>query len=51
MLAHGFTGRMLAGLVRAGLATARGKTVKAGDNAITVGRVRMTAVGRRALEG
>jgi hypothetical protein len=50
MVAHGFTRRMLAGLVRAGLATARGKTVKAGDNAIAVGRVRITAAGRRALE-
>jgi len=51
MLAHGFTRRMLAGLSRAGLATAPGKTVKAGDNAIAVGRVRITAAGRRALEG
>ncbi len=39
MLAHGFTRRMRAGLIRAGLATARGKTV------------RITAEGRRALKG
>jgi len=51
MLAHGFTRRILAGLVRAGLATARGKTAKAGDNEITVGRVRITDAGRRAIEG
>ncbi len=50
MLARGFTRRMLAGLSRAGPATARGKTVKAGDNAIAVGRVRITDAGRRALE-
>ena len=37
--ANGFTRPMLAGLSRAGLATARGKTV------------RITAEGRRALEG
>jgi hypothetical protein len=39
MSANGFTRRMLAGLIRTGLATARGKTV------------RITAEGRRALEG
>ena len=51
MLAHGFTRRIVAGLVRAGLATARGKTVKVGDNTIAVGRVRITDAGRWALEG
>jgi hypothetical protein len=30
MLAHGFTRRLLAGLVSAGLATARGKTFEGG---------------------
>jgi hypothetical protein len=39
MLAHGFTRRTPAGLIRAGLAIARGKTI------------RITAAGRRALEG
>jgi len=42
---------MIASLSRAGLATARGKTVKVGDNAIAAGRVRITAAGRTALEG
>jgi hypothetical protein len=51
MLAHGFTRRMIASLSGAGLATARGKTVKVGDNAIAVGRVRITDAGRMALEG
>ena len=49
--AGGFTRRMIASLSRAGLATARGKTVKVGDNAIAAGRVRITAAGRTALEG
>lgn len=39
MLAHGFTRKTLAGLVRTGLATAERKTV------------RITAAGWRALEG
>jgi hypothetical protein len=39
MLTHGFTRRMRVGLIRAGLAISRGKTV------------RITAAGRRALEG
>jgi hypothetical protein len=51
MLARGFTRRILAGLVRAGLATARGKTVTAGHHAIAVGRVRITDAGRWAVEG
>ena len=49
MLAHSFTRRMMASLSSAGLATARGKTVKVGDNAIAVGRVRITDAGRRAV--
>ena len=50
--------RMLAGLVRAGLAAARREVIKAGGKTIKVGRVkitaagrvRITAAGRRALE-
>ena len=51
MHAHGFTRRTLAGLVRAELATARHEIVKAGDKTIDVGRVRITAAGRWAVEG
>ena len=51
MLARGFTRRTLAGLVRAELATARHEIVKAGDKTIDVGRVRITAAGRWAVEG
>jgi hypothetical protein len=49
MFANGFTRRMLAGLIRAGLATAQRQNIKAGSQA--VGRVRITEAGRRALEG
>jgi hypothetical protein len=48
MFANGFTRRMLAPLIRAGLATTR-KNLKAGSQSI--GRVRITEAGRRALEG
>jgi hypothetical protein len=51
MLARGFTHRTLAGLVRAELATVRDEIVKAGDETVDVGRVRITAAGRKALEG
>jgi hypothetical protein len=51
MLAHGFTHRMIASLSRAGFATAQGTTVTVSDKAITVGRVKITDAGRRALEG
>jgi hypothetical protein len=47
MFASGFTRRMLADLIRAGLATAERE--KAGGQ--LVGRVRITEAGRRALEG
>jgi hypothetical protein len=50
MLARGFTRAMLFILVRKGLATARWELVKAGGRTIEVGRVRITAAGRRALE-
>jgi hypothetical protein len=51
MLVHGFTRRMLARLVRTGLAAVRSEVVKVGSRPIEVGRVRITAAGRRALEG
>ncbi len=51
MLARGFTRRTLAGLVRAELATARREIVKVGDKTVDVGRVRITAAGRWAVEG
>ena len=51
MLAHGFTRRTLAGLVRAGLARAQRETIKAGSQPIEVDRVRITNAGRRMLEG
>jgi len=50
MLARGFTRAMLFLLVRKGHATARWELVRAGGKAIEVGRVRITAAGRRALE-
>jgi hypothetical protein len=42
---------MLSGLVRAGLATARRQSVKAGARAIAVNQIMITDAGRRALEG
>jgi hypothetical protein len=49
MLTHGFTRGTLAGLVRAGLATAQHETIKA-DRRL-VGRIRITEAGRRVIEG
>lgn len=51
LLAHGFKIKMLAGLVREGLATAQTETVGAGDGTIEVARMRITDSGRTALEG
>jgi hypothetical protein len=50
MLAHGFTRGTLAGLVRAGLASAQRETVNA-DKRSVGGRVRITEAGRRAIKG
>jgi hypothetical protein len=47
---YGFTLRMLAGLIRAGLATAQRQTVKAGGQAIKVIRIRITEAGRQEIE-
>ena len=47
---HGFDNDMIAGVVRAGLATAEGETMKAGVKPIEVVRLRITAAGRTAIE-
>jgi hypothetical protein len=46
---HGLSRRMLPGLVRAGLATVERRVIIAGDTLVEVGKVRITAAGRRAL--
>jgi hypothetical protein len=48
---HGFTRRMLTGLVDAGFAIGRRESVKAGARAFEVVRVMITDAGRRALDG
>jgi len=48
---HGFTRRMLAGLVGAGLVTERCEVIMAGAKTVEVCKVRITAMGRRAIEG
>jgi hypothetical protein len=47
LLAHGFTLRMLVGLIRAGLATAERETMKAAARPIEIVRVRITTAGRQ----
>ncbi len=49
MFVNGFHRRTLANLIRAGLATVQRENLKAGSQSI--GRVRITEAGRRALEG
>jgi hypothetical protein len=49
MAANGFTRTALVRLIRAGLATTQRENLKAGSRSI--GRVRITEAGRRALEG
>jgi hypothetical protein len=51
LLAYGFDSDMIAGLVRAGLATARRETMRAGGKTTEVVRIRITDAGRRAIEG
>ncbi len=46
---YGFTFRMLAGLIRAGLATAQRQTARAGGQTIKVVRIRITEAGRHAI--
>ncbi len=47
---HGFDSDMVAGIVRAGLATAERETMKAGANLVEVVRLQITAAGRKAIE-
>ena len=49
VLAHGFDGNMIAGLVSSGLAMARRENMKAGGRTIEVVRIRITSAGRDAL--
>jgi hypothetical protein len=49
MLAHGFRGEMLAGLVLAGLAMVVTETMRAGAATIRVEKYRITEIGRKAL--
>jgi hypothetical protein len=46
---HGIRRRLLIGLVRAGLATVERRVIMAGDTPVEVGKVRITAAGRRVL--
>ena len=46
---YGFSGRMLAGLVRARLATLERRVIMAGEIPVEIGKVRITAAGRRAI--
>ena len=48
---HGFSRRTLVALARHGLLAAEPVMMMAGDRAIAVVRVRITAAGRRAVEG
>jgi hypothetical protein len=49
LLAHGFTAKLIAELVDAGLATAARQRVGAFGREITVTRIRITDAGRKAL--
>jgi hypothetical protein len=51
VLGHGFGRRLVAGLVRAGLAEAEREVMRAGGKPVEVVRVRIMAAGRRAIEG
>ena len=46
---HGFSRRMVAGLVLAGLATVRRRVIMASDTPVEVGKVMITGAGRDAL--
>jgi hypothetical protein len=50
VLAHGFDSDMIAGLVRAGLATARRETIRRSGKPTEVVRIRITDAGWQALE-
>jgi hypothetical protein len=47
---HGFSRQLLAGLVRAGLVIVRRRVIMAGDKPVEIGKVMITAAGRRAIE-
>jgi hypothetical protein len=49
--AHGFRFAMLTGLVNDGLVDVQAETVSAGGRTTETVRVRITAAGRRAIEG
>jgi len=50
LIENGFPAELLADLVRDGLATMQGETVKVGGRAIEVVRVLITDAGRSAIE-
>jgi hypothetical protein len=50
LLAHGFKRKLISGLVSAGLATAKPEIMQAGERALHVTRITITAAGRAALE-
>ena len=50
MLAHGFTERMLTGLVQTGLAMRYRTPLRMGDRTIDATHMMITTAGRRALE-
>jgi len=50
LLAHGFKRRLIAGLVEAGLVTAKTEVMTAGERAVHVMRIKITDAGRVALE-
>jgi hypothetical protein len=51
LLTYGFSHKMVAGLVRSGLATAQRQTVRVSGQPVEVTRVRITEAGMQALEG
>jgi hypothetical protein len=50
LLTYGFRRKMLAGLVRTGLATAQRQTVKVRGQPAKVVRIRITDAGRKAID-
>jgi hypothetical protein len=50
LLTYGFSRKMLASLLRSGLATAQRQTVRVGGQPVEVTRIRITEAGRQALE-
>src|SRR5258707_15067168 len=50
-VAHGFDTDMIAGLVHSGLAAEELEVMKAGGKTVEISRIRITKVGRQAIEG